>query len=72
MFVQTNLDSYPDHEDRHTQIDTQEQWGFHRVKKIRNFINKTIKSITQQMLEKKITIKNKSIWNEKINQKRKA
>ena len=46
MFVQTNLDSYPDHEDRHTQIDTQEQWGFYRVKKIRNFINKTIKSIT--------------------------
>ena len=72
MFVQTNLDSYPDYGDRHTQIDTQEQWGFHSVKKIRNFINKTIKSITQQMLEKKMTIKNKSIWHEKINQKRKA
>lgn len=73
MVVQTNLNSYPAHEDKHTQVGIKEQWRFSEgEKKIRNFTNKTIKSITRQMLEKKRTIKNKSIWNEKINQKRRA
>ena len=45
---------------------------FRGGKKMKNFTNKTIKPITQQMLEQKRTIKNKGIWNEKINQKRKA
>lgn len=69
--VQSNLNSDTSHEDRHIQMDIKGQWGF-RGKKVRNFTNKTIKSITQQMLGKKKTTKNKSIWHEKINQKRKA
>lgn len=43
-----------------------------RGETIRNFTNKMITSIGRQMLEKKRAIRNKSIWKEKITQKRRA